>query len=769
MLKLTKSDKSIHYTIILVIMLAICFAAAFVGVNKIAEISCAETLGDIADNMALKAENSLQSNIEELEIIADLISSHHTTDAADIASHLNSFKRRSQTSSLAALLPGDEIIYPDYPEFVFDSIPNFESEKERAPYISARSGEENKYIYFAEPLFLTESDDIGGILYGFLDLNALSSLFPTSAYNGQCQEYIIDGANGDFIMDTWHEELGNVNDLGERKTKPGYGADNDLIKVSEDMANGVGGYVIFRSETSGDFFHSAYRPVGDGRFSVMVMAPESVVFAKADKIKHIFLAFAAADIAVLSVYFFTLLAGVRKRERKNDMQLAKTVYMYDIQKTLFEAYKDPKLMVKALKKTAEAVSAEGAILASYNSSSASDVFVWRSEKSKLSDIIPPEKFVLKKEIIEKLKRGETVTLDDGSVNDDKTAEIINTLLTPVLDNNEELVGILGVANLRYEHEENVELLKAVSRDFMMALRDMESHNLIVRMGTIDPVTRLKNRAAYQEALKRLALISKGMICCVYIDANGLHNLNNSLGHAAGDAMLRYVAAKLKAAFGEDTFRIGGDEFTAFLFDTPSEKIDDVIRALTENIERSGYSVSIGYSLMEAPVRTDRLVRTAEQEMYAAKRRYYSERKNVEKTREMNKKLEKILLDKKDSDNFLKIIASYFLGVYVVNLATDNTRTIYIPDYFEKMLRRSDFKFSKALRLYADEYVVAEDSEKFLKLFDYSAIERTLAGGTAEIAYSKPNGDTINVKIFKAEDYSSEKKETFWLFELHNNG
>ncbi len=768
MSRLSKSDKSIQYTIILIIMLAICFATAFVGVNKVAEVSCAEMLGDIADNMALRAENSLQCNVEELEVVADLISSHHTIDAAEITEHLNSFKHRSQVSSLAVLLPDDEIIYPDHPEFTFDSIPSFESEKALAPYISERSGDKNKYIYFAQPLFLNESDDIGGILYGFVDLSSFSALYSTTAYNGQCQEYIIDGNNGDFIMDTWHEELGNVSEFGDRETKTSYVTDNDLSKVSDDIARGVGGYVVFRSETSGEFFHSAYRPVGNGRFSVMVMAPESVVFAKANKIKHIFLAVAVADIAVLSVYFFVLLAGVRKRERKNDMQLVKTVYMYGIQKTLFEAYKNPNLMVNALKKTAEAVSAEGAILVSYSRTSENDVFVWHSEKSKLGNIISSKDFILKKDVIEKLKRGETVTLDGGDIDNNKNNRIINTLLTPVLDNNEELVGILGVANLRYECEENVELLKAVSRDFMMALRDMEAHNLIVEMGTIDTVTRLKNRAVYQDTLKKLELMSKGMICCVYIDADGLHDLNNSLGHAAGDTMLRYVGAKLKAAFGEDTFRIGGDEFIAFLFDATPEKVEEMIRAFTADIKSRDYSVSIGYSLMEAPVRTDKLVRAAEREMYAAKHRYYSERKDAEKAREMNAKLERTLLEKKDSDNFLKIIASYFLGVYVVNLATDNMRTIYVPDYFEKMLRRTDFKFSKALRLYADKYVVAEDSDEFLKLFDYSTIERTLADGYAEIVYNKPNGDAINVKIFRAEDYSPEKKETFWLFELHNN-
>ncbi len=764
MVKSTRSDKSILYAIILIIILAVVFWGAFRGVNMISESSCADTLGETADNLAMRVSNSLQCDLEEMEVIADMLSAHSSVDVPDFAAHLNSFRQRRSICSLAVLLPGGEMFYSERPDFVLESTPDFESEKKLAPYVSERCGGEKKYIYYAQPLFFSDDNNVGGILYGFVDLESFPSLFSTTTYDGQCQEYIIDGRNGDFLMDTWHEELGNMIALGERETKSGY----DAHDMKSDVTNGIGGYVVFRSKTTGEFFHSAYRPIGTGRFSVMVTVPESAVFENVNQIKQIFLIVAAADLVALATYFFVLLSGVRRRERKSEMQLAKTVYMYDIQKILFEAYKDSGLLIRALKKTAEAASAEGAILVSFNPSSAGDVYVWHPERSKLSDLFSAEDFKLEKEIIDKLRRGETVTLDGGSIEDVHAKGIKSTLLTPVLDNDAELVGILGIANPRYENEENAELLEGVSRDFMMALHDMESHKLIVRMGTIDSVTGLKNRASYQNALKEFALINEGIVCCVYIDANGLHDLNNSLGHAAGDAMLRYVAAKLKSTFGEDTFRIGGDEFTAFLFDVASETIEEMIRTLTESIEQRGYSVSAGYSLMEAPVRTDRLVSAAEQEMYAAKHSYYSQKKNAEKAREMNKKLEKILLEKKDSDHFLKIISSYFLGVYVVDLATDQTRVIYVPDYFREMLRRTDYKFSEALRLYANEYVAAEDNEKFLKLFDYSKIERAFGSGVPEIVYGKSNGDTINVRVFRSEDYSSEKKETFWLFEMHNS-
>ena len=52
--------------------------------------------------------------------------------------------------------------------------------------------------------------------------------------------------------------------------------------------------------------------------------------------------------------------------------------------------------------------------------------------------------------------------------------------------------------------------------------------------------------------------------CVYIDANGLHELNNERGHEAGDLMLRFVADSLMEQFPRGSlYRVGGDEFVVF--------------------------------------------------------------------------------------------------------------------------------------------------------------------------------------------------------------
>ena len=75
------------------------------------------------------------------------------------------------------------------------------------------------------------------------------------------------------------------------------------------------------------------------------------------------------------------------------------------------------------------------------------------------------------------------------------------------------------------------------------------------------LTSLRNRNTYEQRLHDYASLKNCEIASVYVDVNGLHEINNTKGHAAGDQRLRYVGRTIQHEFGEmNSFRIGGDEF-----------------------------------------------------------------------------------------------------------------------------------------------------------------------------------------------------------------
>lgn len=164
------------------------------------------------------------------------------------------------------------------------------------------------------------------------------------------------------------------------------------------------------------------------------------------------------------------------------------------------------------------------------------------------------------------------------------------------------------------------IMFSVTKKGMENLRDQIK---IIQMGEVDSLTGLLNRNSYENNLSTYSEDCKFSIACIYADVNGLHELNNRLGHEAGDKMLKSVAEVFKEQFGtESTFRIGGDEFLVFIKDIELPEVENQVSKMKEAIIQQGYHISIGVSIMSASDNISDLVKTAEQRMYEDKRRFY---------------------------------------------------------------------------------------------------------------------------------------------------
>ena len=140
-------------------------------------------------------------------------------------------------------------------------------------------------------------------------------------------------------------------------------------------------------------------------------------------------------------------------------------------------------------------------------------------------------------------------------------------------------------------------------------------------------TQIPNRNAYENHMQDYPLRCTNTLSCVYVDVNGLHELNNTKGHDAGDVMLKTVAQEMVKTFGiKDSYRIGGDEFVAFVVDEDPRMVRERMRALEANVEADGYSVAVGCATCSAGgIQMEALIKQAETRMYDAKNEYYRKR------------------------------------------------------------------------------------------------------------------------------------------------
>ena len=149
----------------------------------------------------------------------------------------------------------------------------------------------------------------------------------------------------------------------------------------------------------------------------------------------------------------------------------------------------------------------------------------------------------------------------------------------------------------------------------------------------DPLTGLANRVLFEERL-RSVLARDGRTGdttgLLFLDLDGFKAVNDEQGHAVGDAVLRAVAGRLKAAVrpSDTAARLGGDEFVVIVESTEAAGLDALVTRLAGSLSdafRIGevdlqVGVSIGTALSVAG-RTDpaALVAQADRSMYEAKR------------------------------------------------------------------------------------------------------------------------------------------------------
>ncbi len=149
----------------------------------------------------------------------------------------------------------------------------------------------------------------------------------------------------------------------------------------------------------------------------------------------------------------------------------------------------------------------------------------------------------------------------------------------------------------------------------------------------DDLTGLPNRTLLQDRLQRamLAAHRDGTgLALVLLDLNRFKEINDTLGHQAGDRLLQQVAARLAGTLREsDTVaRLGGDEFAMVLPEIRREGVEAVARKMLEALEevyavedhRLYIGASLGIALYpEHGTTTEELMRHADVAMYLAKR------------------------------------------------------------------------------------------------------------------------------------------------------
>ena len=196
-------------------------------------------------------------------------------------------------------------------------------------------------------------------------------------------------------------------------------------------------------------------------------------------------------------------------------------------------------------------------------------------------------------------------------------------------NGEEYAEWLTISSI---YDERGNLLRRVA--LFSDITDQKlAEETIWRQANYDSLTQLPNRRLFRDRLQQEMQKTEragSILALLFLDLDRFKEVNDTLGHDAGDALLVEAAARIRACVrASDTVaRLGGDEFTVIMSDvTEPDRVGDVANEIVHKLarpfalgdEQAYVSASVGITLFPADAsEVDALIKHADQAMYVAK-------------------------------------------------------------------------------------------------------------------------------------------------------
>ncbi len=222
----------------------------------------------------------------------------------------------------------------------------------------------------------------------------------------------------------------------------------------------------------------------------------------------------------------------------------------------------------------------------------------------------------------------------GLINFITIKKTLERSLHPIISNAEEISKGKFDTQLKYRSESN-DIFSQLSKSIVSMAKSLEEmHEELKKQANIDFLTGLPNRFLFKDRLDKAldnACCKREILAVFFLDLDRFKYVNDTLGHTAGDELLRSVASRLKVcAREEDTLaRMGGDEFNLLITKINQvQTVRDIAKRILEQFERpftfTGHkldiSVSIGIAIYPLDGEdAETIIKNADIAMYRAKK------------------------------------------------------------------------------------------------------------------------------------------------------
>lgn len=284
------------------------------------EERCWQELSSTAETVEKEISSKFQDEITKLHLMEEIILNNRIFDAENIEQlYLEIVQPTIIFSRIDVLYPDNTLVSNGNVIEVTQKL-DFQEIVKDGEHLSSRqtdfiTGEQ--YVYYLLPI-VRENGEIPAVLIAALDTGKMTEIFQPIIYNGEANVCIIDAEDGNYIMDSWHDTLGNAYKDEGREMLPGY----EGIDSKEALRNMETGAAAFRSRTTGENIYLYFTPLENFNWQLSIFAQEKVLFENTIHLRKIFVIASVLEAILIALYFLIHFRNVKQLE-KSYLQIQK--------------------------------------------------------------------------------------------------------------------------------------------------------------------------------------------------------------------------------------------------------------------------------------------------------------------------------------------------------------------------------------------------------------------------------------------------------------
>ncbi len=623
--------------VVMVLILALTVATYNISLRQ-EEEECFNRLENASETMVQSIKNRVNDDLNYLRLIGkDFSNEDHLPTYEEYKDRLSTFEDVSLFERVDLLMKNNTLytMHDEVQQIYTNEFLELNSTAEYMDRVHTDTLTNKRSVNYYVPI--QQNETVIAYLVGVFQCDTMDDQFYTKILNGKTHNSIIDTTDGQVVMDNQDLNIDNIaSDTDFKLLSP----KKNVLKQIHSLKSGA-----FASEKNGEKKYFVYKPVGVCNWELLVMVNEEDAFANVLTLKNNYMIMVICEILILLLYCGFYITKVRRISKKSnelneDLNVSNTLIQC-VRKLSNDLYKESTID-EILQIICEFYQAERCYVLDLDmdNKKVNGIF----EYGKRHDDIHIENMV-------RLCLGHTDLINQFFENqksyyiEDVTHEIPYTspiyssfmqqkihsiIVVPFMDH-KQIKGVFAVDNPKQNYYQK-DFLESLCFFIKTAMEREKEKTKLKNLSYVDSLTYAQNRNHFNEYIEQNRNKELHSLGVIYLDLNGLKEINDKMGYIAGDTLIITASYALQEIFLDNSYRVGGDEFVVIEQDVSELLFFDQYAKLLKRMKELEIRVATGCVWKETCSNLSETLQEADQKMYEDKKRYYSLAENDRRSR-----------------------------------------------------------------------------------------------------------------------------------------